>query len=122
MEKESQPYRKEGLIWWCTGGSKTKTKGSGAGAYWYKTERILGLSLEQYKIIFQAEVYAIKACAVENLDRDYKSRVIQLARHNRVQLIWMPGDEGIVGNETADLRERTGSKHPFTGPEPACSI
>jgi hypothetical protein len=27
-------------------------------------------------IIFQAEVYATKACAVENLDRDYRNRNI----------------------------------------------
>jgi hypothetical protein len=32
------------------------------------------------------------------------------------------GHEGIAGNEIADLLARTGSEHPFTGPEPACSI
>jgi hypothetical protein len=32
------------------------------------------------------------------------------------------GHEGIVGNETADQLARTGSEHPFTGPEPACGI
>jgi hypothetical protein len=98
-------------------------------------------------------VYAIKACTVENLDRNYKNRNIyilsdsqaaikaldkhqitsklvwdchqslkQLARHNRVQLIWVPGHEGIVGNETVDQLARTGSEHPFIGPEPACGI
>jgi ribonuclease HI len=78
-------------------------------------------------------VYAIKACADENIDRNYKNRniyilsdsqaeiqaldkyqitsklvwnchqsLMQLARHNRVQLIWVPGHEDTVGNETAD--------------------
>jgi hypothetical protein len=47
---------------------------------------------------------------------------MQLARHNRVQLIRAPGHEGVVGNETADHMARTGSEYPFTGPEPACGI
>jgi hypothetical protein len=47
---------------------------------------------------------------------------MQLARHNRVQLIWVPGQEGIVGNETADQLTRMGSEHPFIRPEPACGI
>jgi hypothetical protein len=32
------------------------------------------------------------------------------------------GHEGISGNETADLLVRTGSEHPFIGPEPAWGI
>jgi hypothetical protein len=36
--------------------------------------------------------------------------------------MWVPGHEGIVGNETADQLEKTGSQHPFIGPEPACGI
>jgi hypothetical protein len=48
--------------------------------------------------------------------------LIQLARHNRVQLIGVPGDEGIAGSETADHLARTGSEHSFTGPEPACGM
>jgi hypothetical protein len=34
----------------------------------------------------------------------------------------MPGQEDIVSNEIADQLTRTGSEHPFTGPEPDCGI
>jgi hypothetical protein len=54
--------------------------------------------------------------------KSYWENIIQLAKHNRVQLIWVPGHEGIVGNETADQLARTGCEHPFIGPEPACGI
>jgi ribonuclease HI len=71
----------------------------------------------------QAAIKAlIKYQITSKLVWDCHQSLIQLARHNRVQLVWVPGQEGIAGNETADLLERTGSEHPFTGPEPACSI
>jgi ribonuclease HI len=53
---------------------------------------------------------------------DCHQSLTQLARHNRVQLIWVAGHKGIVGKETADQLAKTGSEHPFIGPEPACGI
>jgi ribonuclease HI len=93
-------------------------------------------------------VYGIKACVVEK-DRKYKSVNIYIlsdsvaamialgnagTRQNcsrtamnpsynwpniTLRLIWVTGHKGIVGNETEDQLSRTGSEHPFTGPEPA---
>jgi hypothetical protein len=46
---------------------------AGAGVYCDGTRRKLSFSLGQYTTVFQAEVYALKVCAVENLDRNYKN-------------------------------------------------
>jgi ribonuclease HI len=150
-KKGFQPDRNGGLIWF-TEGSKT-AKGTGAGVCCQGTRRKLSFSLGLHTTIFQAEVYAIKACISQNTDRGYKNRniyilsdsqaeikalgkyqitsklvwdchqsLIQLARQNRVQLVWVPGHEGIAGNELADQQARLGSEHPFTGPEPVCGI
>jgi hypothetical protein len=48
--------------------------------------------------------------------------LIELANHNRVQLVWVPGHEGVAGNETAEQLAKIGSEQPFVGPEPACGI
>jgi ribonuclease HI len=117
------------------------------------TRRKLSFSFGQHTTVFQAEVYAIKACINQNIDRGYKNiniyilsesqsaikalgkyqitskldwdchqSLIRLARHNRVQLIWVPGHKGIGGNELADQLARLGPEHLFTGPKPACGI
>jgi ribonuclease HI len=121
--------------------------------YCYGTGRKLSFGLGQYTTVFQAEVYAIKACIVENPDRNYRNRniyilsdsqaalkalgkhqinskfvwdchqtLMELAKHNRVQLIRVAGDDGVAGNETADQLAKVGAEHPFIGPEPACGI
>lgn len=46
----------------------------------------------------------------------------KIAEHNRVQMIWVPGYRRIEGNVTADRLAKTGSAHPFIGPELACNI
>jgi hypothetical protein len=53
---------------------------------------------------------------------DSYQTLTELANHNRVQLVWVPGYEGIAGNKTADQLAKTGSEYPFIGPELACGI
>jgi ribonuclease HI len=128
--------QKWGLIWYADG-SKTNN-GTGAGVNCPGTRRKLSFSLRQHTTLFQTEVYAIKACTVENTDRNYKNRTIYILSdsqaaikalgkyHITSKLLWdchqsltqlakhnrvMPGHEGIVGNETADQLARTGSEH-----------
>jgi hypothetical protein len=49
-----------------------------AGVYGYGTRKRLSFSLGQYTIIFQAEVYAIKASSIQNINRSYKNKNIYI--------------------------------------------
>jgi hypothetical protein len=61
-----------GLIWY-TDGSKIN---KGTGVYYDRTGRKRSFGVGHYTTVFQAEMYAIKVCAVENLDRNYRNRNI----------------------------------------------
>jgi hypothetical protein len=71
-----QSDKNVGLVWY-TDGSKTE-KGTGAGVYCHGTRKKLSFDLGRYTTVFQAEVYAIKACAAENIDKDYKNKNIYI--------------------------------------------
>lgn len=45
-----------------------------------------------------------------------------ISQQNVVELIWVPGHHGIVGNEKADELARLGSESLFCGPEPCLPI
>jgi hypothetical protein len=42
--------------------------------------------------------------------------MMKLVQHNKLQLVWVPGQMGTDGNETADEQVRQGSLHPLIGP------
>ena len=46
----------------------------------------------------------------------------ELVTHNSVQLVWVPGHEGILGNEMADELSKKGVHTPFTGTEPVLGL
>jgi hypothetical protein len=70
------PYNKEGLVWY-TDGSKTN-KGTGAGVYRWGLRRGQSFSLGLHTIVFQAEIYAIRACITENIETGYTDRNIYI--------------------------------------------
>jgi hypothetical protein len=73
------PIGKKGRIIWYTDDSMTN-KAIGVGVYGCSTRKKLSFSLEKYTIVFQAEMHAIKACVVGNLDVGYRNREIYTVR------------------------------------------
>lgn len=56
------------------------------------------------------------------LVKNCKDALNRLARVNQVTICWVPGHEGIDGNEKADILAKSGAESSFVGPEPAVGI
>jgi hypothetical protein len=72
-----------------------KDKRTGPGVYCYGMGQKLGFRLRQYTTVFQAEVYIIRACPVENIDRnicilsDSQAAIKALDKHQITsKLVW----------------------------------
>jgi ribonuclease HI len=66
-----------GRLIWYTDGSKIN-EGTGAGVYGHGMRQRFSLSLGRYTTVFQAEGFAIKACADRNIKRGYCKRNIYI--------------------------------------------
>jgi ribonuclease HI len=78
------PDNKGGLVWY-TDGSKTN-KGTGAGVYRWGSRRGHSFSLGLHITLFQAEIYAIKACIMENIEKGYTGRNIYILSDSQVAI------------------------------------
>jgi len=78
------PHAVRGLVWY-TDGSRT-AEGTGAGVYGQSADRSLSISLGKHATVFQAEVYAILACAHETETKDRPEKYISICSDSRVAL------------------------------------
>jgi hypothetical protein len=76
---------KNGGLNWYTDGSKT-SEGTGAGVCSHGVKQSLSFSPGQYTTVFQAEVYAIKACADENIIRCYREKNIYILSDSKAAI------------------------------------
>jgi hypothetical protein len=145
------PENNTGVVWY-TDRSKI-SKGTGAGVYRWGLRMVHSFSLGLLTTVFQAKIYAIKACIMENIEKGYAGgniciladsqaaimaidsfqinsklvwdchqSLVKLAKHNRVQQVWVPKSMGIDGIKITDPIAREGSSHPLIGSEPALGI
>jgi ribonuclease HI len=62
----------------------------------------------------QAAIKALDSFKINSkLVWDCHQSLVKLTEHNRIQLVWVPGDMEIDGNETDDQLARQGLSHPL---------
>jgi hypothetical protein len=75
------PRKKGGLVWY-TDRSKTN-KGTGARVYKWGSKKGHSFSLGLHTMVFQAEIYAIKAHIMENTEKGYRGKNIYILSDNQ---------------------------------------
>jgi hypothetical protein len=118
-----------------------------AGVCGQSVGRRLSFSLGRYATMFQAEIYAILACAHEiqfqgrpekhvlkvalkTLQAIRMSQMVQqcqwalndISTQHSVGLYWVPGHAGVQANKISDELTSSGSALKFFGPEPALGV
>jgi hypothetical protein len=71
-----KPDNKDRLVWY-TDGSKTN-KGNDAGVHTWVLKRGHSFSLGLHTRVHKAEIYVIKTCVMENMEKGYPGRDIHI--------------------------------------------